>query len=383
MPLEELASDLMDVVASRDRRYLWTDAFAVCNLVGLGRVDDAVNLVERVHLTLGRHREDGTRRGWLSGLSDADAAVHPTIAGLRIGKKLPERGAREPEDPELEWDRDGQYFHYLTKWMHALDCVARATRRPVFLVWARELARTAHRGFTVGRRMRWKMSVDLTRPLVSSMGHHDPLDGFVTCAALDATADALGRPRVPDLSCASADFDRMLGRDPEALATSDPLGVGGLLFDAWRLARIEPDAPGPATELAGVLLEAALVGMHQWMAVVDLRAPASTRVAFRELGLAIGLAAVPAMARDPRASRWSPSAREALSRLMICAPLREAIVSFWLVPDRRRGAAWTEHEDINEVMLATSLAPAGFLGAPAARARSPWREERPSDVPGR
>ncbi len=28
--------------------------------------------------------------------------------------------------------------------------------------------------------MYWKMSIDLTRPLVSSMGQHDPLDGFIT-----------------------------------------------------------------------------------------------------------------------------------------------------------------------------------------------------------
>lgn len=33
--------------------------------------------------------------------------VHPTIAGLRIGKKLPERGPEEPYDAEEEWDRDG------------------------------------------------------------------------------------------------------------------------------------------------------------------------------------------------------------------------------------------------------------------------------------
>ena len=40
--------------------------------------------------------------------------------------------------------------------------------------------------------MYWKMSIDLSRPLVASMGQHDPLDGFVTCAELDATACALG-----------------------------------------------------------------------------------------------------------------------------------------------------------------------------------------------
>jgi hypothetical protein len=32
-----------------------------------------------------------------------------------------------------------------------------------------------------------------------------------------------------------------------------------------------------------------------------------------------------------------------------------------LVPEHRAGPPWQEHEDINDVMLATSLAPAGYL----------------------
>ena len=34
--------------------------------------------------------------------------------------------------------------------------------------------------------MYWKMSIDLSRPLVPSMGHHDPLDGLITCHELRA-----------------------------------------------------------------------------------------------------------------------------------------------------------------------------------------------------
>jgi hypothetical protein len=54
--------------------------------------------------------------------------THPTRGGLRIGKQLPERRPGEPYDPQVEWDRDGQYFHYLTKWMHALDQASSRTR---------------------------------------------------------------------------------------------------------------------------------------------------------------------------------------------------------------------------------------------------------------
>ena len=137
------------------KRYLWTDAFAVCNFVGLAEVTGeeryrglAVRLVDRVHHTLGRHRADDSRKGWLSGLDDRRAEEHPTLGGLRIGKELPERRPQDPFDERLEWDRDGQYFHYLTRWMHALDVVARATREPRFNRWGRELAAAAHDGFT-------------------------------------------------------------------------------------------------------------------------------------------------------------------------------------------------------------------------------------------
>ncbi|MGD9082806.1 MAG: hypothetical protein PVJ50_06225 [Desulfobacterales bacterium] len=39
----------------------------------------------------------------------------------------------------------------------------------------------------------------------------------------------------------------------------------------------------------------------------------------------------------------------------------EAIEKFWLDPKNRRAKSWTEHQDINSVMLATSLAPDGYL----------------------
>jgi len=104
------------------RRYLWTDAFAVCNFLGLARLtgersyaDLALRLVDQVHHVLGRYRADDTRAGWISGLGEREGEAHPTRGGLRIGKALPERGPGEPFDQGLEWDRDGQYFHYLTK----------------------------------------------------------------------------------------------------------------------------------------------------------------------------------------------------------------------------------------------------------------------------
>ena len=92
------------------RRYLWTDAFAVCNFLGLERATGevrhrelALRLVDQVHHTLGRHRPDDVRRGWISGLDEHDGQAHPTRGGPRIGKELPERAPGEAFDEGLEW----------------------------------------------------------------------------------------------------------------------------------------------------------------------------------------------------------------------------------------------------------------------------------------
>ena len=350
------------VSTSPSRRYLWTDAFAVCNFLGLATATGearytelALRLVERVHGVLGRHRADDVRTGWISGLGPQEGEAHPTCGGLRIGKPLPERGPGEAMDERREWDRDGQYFHYLTKWMHALDRMARSTGRAIFSTWACELAEAAHRAFTYEphpgdrKRMYWKMSIDLTRPLVASMGHHDPLDGFVTSVQLDATVRALGSPAGAGLAEASADFASMIAS--AELATSDPLGLGGLLVD---LCRIEQLLRGGASEdLAGLrdaLRAAALLGLSHYLEGPDLRLPATRRLAFRELGLAIGLAGV--------ARLGQVRGYEQLARF---APVRTEIESFWLAPAHREVDTWREHEDINDVMLATSLVPSGFL----------------------
>jgi hypothetical protein len=365
-----LASDLMLRFAERtglmaggvQRRYLWTDAFAVCNLLGLARATGlqryqelALGLVDRVHHTLGRHRGDDGRAGWLSGLGAGEGERHPTRGGLRIGKTLSERRPSEPWDERLEWDRDGQYFHYLTKWMHALDQTARATGQTLFNVWARELAQVSYERFTSGggRRLAWKMSIDLSRPLVASMGRHDPLDGFVTCAELRATAAALaGAPAEPDLRMELSGL-ALLAQET-GLATADPLGIGGLLADACCIDQLLAQESFSDAGLLRELLSAALEGLRLYAYQPDLREPASRRLAFRELGLAIGLLAVPHIRRRGEV-------KHLLEALDVFVPLGAAIESFWLEPAHREAASFVEHRDINEVMLATRLAPEGFL----------------------
>lgn len=359
--------------AHAERRYLWTDAFAVCNFLGLGRASGdrrytelALRLVERVHHVLGRHRADDARTGWLSGAGEAEGEAHPTRGGLRIGKPLPERGPSEPFDERREWERDGQYFHYLTKWMHALDQVTRATRDPRFNLWARELAASAYEAFTYAvpgsarRRMYWKISIDRSRPLVGSMGHHDPLEGYVTYVQLQTTASWLAAPAEgPNLGDHAAAFVAML--EGAELATGDPLGIGGLLGDACRVAQLARAGAFPGDGLLEALVAAALQGLRAWTRQDELRAPAAHRLAFRELGLAIGLHAVALMVRQGAAAALGPRGQAALAELQRYAPLAAELVGFWRDPASQRSPTWTEHRDINEAMLATALAPEGFL----------------------
>jgi hypothetical protein len=357
--------------AAPGRRYLWTDAFAVCNFLGLAAATGdarytalALRTIEGVHAVLGCHRGDDGRSGWLSGLDASAGKRHPTCGGLRIGKPLPERRLGEPFDDRLEWDRDGQYFHYLTKWMHALDQAAGATRDAQLNVWGRELAVAAHGAFvhaapgTAAKRMHWKMSIDLSRPQVPSMGQHDPLDGLITCVALDATAAALAAAdRGPHLQRLAADFASMVARD--GLVTADPLGLGGLLVDAYRVAVLGREGAWRRDDgLCDALLVAAALGLRHYVRQPDLRAPAAHRLAFRELGLALGLAAVERLPDDPGRSA---DGRAALAELARYGPLRGTIESFWLDDAHRRQETWRAHEDINDVMLATTLAPEGFL----------------------
>jgi hypothetical protein len=195
----------------------------------------------------------------------------------------------------------------------------------------------------------WKLSVDLSRVLVPSMGQHDPLDGFVTCVQLGRTAFDLGDAPDVRLSAARSDYAGMVDH-ASRLVTDDPLGIGGLLVDAARLHQLSmrPD-------LVASLASAATIGIGQWLEGADLHAPAEHRLAFRELGLAIGIAAT--------------SLLDGMRDRADLLPLREEIESFWLDPRHRDSATWRSHADINDVMLATALEPLGFLVLPRPPAR--------------
>ena len=370
---------LTGLLSSREkpRRYLWTDAFAVCNFLELYRQTGderckelALRLVAQVHNILGRHREDNPWIGWISGLPEEEGKAHPTSGGLRIGKGMNERRSHEPYDEQLEWDRDGQYYHYLTKWMHALNRVSRVTGDSLYNRWAVELAKAVHARFTYAiasggeKRMYWKMSIDLSHPLVPSMGHHDPLDGLITYLELQQIAAKDSKKSTHlDLSQEIADMaDICEGKN---WATDDPLGMGELLGTTYKLAQLMMSEDIGQAELLNDLLDSSLMGLRLFERRNPLNLPANYRLAFRELGMSIGLHAIeklPGLIKQaPRIFSMLNRLHSQTENLMRYTPLSNMIEAYWLDDANRQAETWTGHRNINMVMLATSLAPDGYI----------------------
>jgi len=368
--------------AAASQRYLWTDAFALLNALALYRTTGerrwralAEDLIAQVHGVLGRHRPDASRTGWLSGLPEQEGARHPTRGGLRIGKPLPERGPGERYDERLEWDRDGQYWHYLTKWMDALSRAAAILGEPRHQAHAIELAeavfprflQSSPAGTPVG--LTWKMSVDLSRPQVAGISPHDALDGCVTFRWLGRGGAPTGLAEESAILCRLAE-----GREA---ATADPLGLGGLLLDAFRLALV-PDRTLRDERLIAAILAGADAGLQHFLAEGTLELPPGRRLGFRELGLAIGLQAVPAIAATTESSpELARASTLHLVRLRAEAGVVRRIVDFWSSPQNQRARAWTEHRDINDVMLASALLEACVETARPGAARTQPRGETP------
>lgn len=380
----QLAASIMEDFAERTAiwgdlgdgtRYLWTDAFAVRNYLDLhlrtqqraqriSSLDHALRLIEQVHHNLGKHRSDDERSGWISGLVDELAEQHPTVGGLRIGKPMNERGDDEPFDERVEWDRDGQYFHYLTKWIDALHYTAAVTHERRYLAWAAELARSAHRAFVrcsddTPSSIFWKMSIDLSRPLIGSMGRLDALDGFVTYSSLQATADQGGSGDADhaDLHNAITDFF-FICRQIDWV-NDDELGIGSLLVDATRLIQLLQTGSLVHTSIIEKAVAEARISMDQMSFHRLMHRPASMRLAFREFGLSIGLHQI-RHARSIIEQRHElfEGHRDLISdlnQILKHSAVADQIERYWLDPAHQKTTAWTRNTDINAVMLATSL----------------------------
>jgi len=112
-------------------------------------------------------------------------------------------------------------------------------------------------------------------------------------------------------------------------------------------------------------MSASLASLDAYMLDRFLSFPAEYRLPFRELGMAIGLHAVERiqglMAEKPDVFGKNHPVYSQIKHLRRFIHLGEAIEKSWLDPQNRMAKTWTEHQDINSVMLATSLAPDGYL----------------------
>ncbi|KAJ5084546.1 hypothetical protein NUU61_009125 [Penicillium alfredii] len=329
-------------------RYLWTDAFGVINLLtmqkeysraGGGSVHDgrylilARRLIEAVHDILGRTRDGRSR---LPGATD----LNPLGGGLRIGK-TDERGS----------DGDGQYHHYLTVWMFALNRMAKASGDIAYNRQAVELARAIHPRFFVDRaaprpRMIWKMAMDLSAPLVASEGNLDPIDGYVVFRLLQAAAVEAGEGEV--LAEEIADYKRVMDRKGEHFVSSDPLDLGMTLWTAHWFS--DEDW---AARLSGRCFEQ-IYNLFEINRYLDRNI--KFRLAFREFGTCMGVQCQ----SEQTTEKDQAVDLKTYSDAIIAAwdPYMELSISEGLTPEDLR--------PITRVMYASALIPgafrAGYLG---------------------
>ncbi|KAF5857873.1 hypothetical protein ETB97_005180 [Aspergillus alliaceus] len=328
-------------------RYLWTDAFGVLNFITLHREYEkapgssgfvpndryltlARRLVQTVHDVLGRTR-DGRNR--LPGATDEN----PMGGGLRIGK-IEEHGT----------DGDGQYHHYLTIWMFALNRLSLATGDPTYNQQAVALAKAIHPRFFVARhssrpRMVWKMSMDLSAALVGSEGNLDPIDGYVVFRLLQAAAMQMGEGEV--LAEEIADYKKVMKRKVKHFVTNDPLDLGMTLWTAHWFAEKEEWA----TRLSGDCFEQICMFSIPFNCPAD-RARHKYRLAFREFGTCMGI----------KCMSEQSSEKESAVDLKMYA---EKILDSWNVYMQMSLATKVTPDDlrpITRVMYASALLPGAF-----------------------
>jgi len=194
------------------------------------------------------------------------------------------------------------------------------------------------------------------------MGHYDPLDGFVTFSELRfSSGDGPGRMEEMDAEIAGMAWT-CRGMN---LATDDLLGLGGLLADVSRLAELTRLGGTGYEELLESVLASAAPGIRSFAEGNALAVPADYRLAFRELGLAIGLEGLGPLrdwiATDLRLSSVAPVLDWRIRPLMAYVPVAASIEEFWMDPLNLEIRSWRDHREINIVMLATALAPERFL----------------------
>ncbi len=313
-------------------RYLWTDGFGVVNFLTLYSLTNsphyltfARNMITTVHSILGYSR-DGTSR--LRGGTEQE----PLKGGLRIGK-VDERGD----------NGDGQYFHYLTVWMFALNRFTYVTGEAWYNEQAISLAKAVLHKFMTDQdserpRMFWKLSMDLEKPLVESEGNLDPIKGYVIYKLLQDTQGDGSMVLQGEIALLKKIVDTKI----DDYDSSDPLDLGMTLWTAhWCI---------PQEEWAGKLTEKALYCLKNLIESKHFEQPTRRRLAFREYGTALGVQAV--VSRTSGDEFVDAEIRELPD--LICKQWWEA--GLVLTPGTQV-QGWTDLMPITAVMCASALVP--------------------------
>jgi hypothetical protein len=306
------------------RRYLWTDAFGVLAYVSLAEQLEqqhdqqqdaqkyrqaADKLIDTVHQCLGKPRSHKAEHAM-----QVDPESPTGFVGLRIGKVQ----SRQVTDYGMQYD--GQYWHYVDKWLLALARAGHASEGiaiakscfPYFFDKGQQ-----GNGWDGG--IRWKLSVDATAPASLQRAHasDDTLVALIVYSILE-------KERKPD----DASLVDEIGMLRNALqfyrprVTDDPLGWGlEAMFDQF------------------------LQGHPRQQALASLQAralhPSHLSLPFRLYGAMIGARLV--------GDKVTPS--KAVDELIELSLKHEECVQ-----------GYEEHSTINRVMLAMCLLCPGALG---------------------
>eukprot|EP01084_Bolivina_argentea_P263938 446924_1 len=257
-------------------RYLWTDAFGVVNYLTLyvytkneQYLNQALILVDEVHNTLGKTRDYKKRLG-------NSTTDHPILNGLRIGKI---------GDESETMDGDGQYFHYNTKWLFALNRVSLITGDLKYNKWAIEMAKNIFPKFVDYKtnkkrpRMYWKLNINLDKILVNSEGNLDPLDGYITYKLLQELNNDKS-DNIIDLTEEISIFKQMIDRKVPYYDSSDTLDLGEACWISHWYLNEEQWAKRIALK--------SLENLNQLNLKGQFDQPSYYRLAFREFGTTLG-----------------------------------------------------------------------------------------------
>ncbi|KAF8477395.1 hypothetical protein BDZ91DRAFT_709176 [Kalaharituber pfeilii] len=355
-------------------RYLWTDAFALIDLLTLSTkapyesarrhyLHLASSLADTVHRVLGRTRFSKQPLALAT-------PTRPLAGGLRIGK---------PSNSGP--DCDGQYHHYITLWIFALCRLALATGERGRLDEAGQLMRVLHDWFVWNKdckpasrpRIYWKMDVNLSKPLMTSEGNLDPIDGLVTALVLrnsmkkmvGAEAGA-GMKKKDEVELERLDeivktYKRMVASKYVEWGSGDPLDLGMALWTgSWMVGLGREDK-----EVGGwgrTFLERALRCLER-TPIASTRAAPSTlgrRLAFREMGFCLGIKAYLAMVGQNE-SEGAQRLEDVCKRILMEWEGHGAVPAPESESEAERELNRNELRAITAVMYAAALEPGVFL----------------------